>query len=158
MPATKKEMQIESHKLKVMKEAKTGLDMIKSWYEPMAPGEPSGLDPRRVAEPPLFAAKKPEMISTFGHNLYVQLMERGILDPKTRCFAMIACYLTNGHYLAVGHWAVIAKQFGATEEELLELAFAVNYANSKSKMIDTQEAMQTALNSPEFKQAHNLNT
>lgn len=157
MAATKKEMQIEANKLKVMKKAKTGLEMIKSWYEPLAPGEPQVDTSKMDADPPLYAAKKPEMLSTFGHNMYVQLMERGILDPKTRCFVMIACYLTNDHHKGIGHWAVMAKQFGATEEELLELAFAVNYANSKSKMMGMQEAMQAVLTSPEFKQAHNLN-
>ena len=158
MPATRKEMEIEANKLKKMKSAKTGLDMMKSWYEPMAPGEPPGFDLDKLdADPPLYAQRKPEMLSTFGHNMYVQLMERGILDPKTRCFIMMACYLTNGHYIALGHWGVVAKQFGATDEEIMELAFAVNYANTKSKMIDTQGALATLFNSPEYQQANNLN-
>ena len=136
----------EEKVLKAMKEAKTAEEMTRSWMaqRPGYEGSPSGgFD--------FYIKRKPEMISTFAHNQLTQMVDRGILDPKTRYLVILACYLMVEHWDGVFPQCCNAKAAGATEEEIMEVAFLTCYATGKSKMVDTGLALGKAFESPTFK-------
>ena len=102
--------------LKAMKEAKTAEEMTRSWMtqRPDYAGSPSGgFD--------FYIKRKPEMVSTYAHNQLTQMIERGILDPKTRYLVILACYMMANHWEGLLPQCCNAKAAGATEEEILEV-------------------------------------
>ena len=141
----------EAKVLKAMKEAKTAEEMTRSWMtqRPGYAGPPGGgFD--------FYIKKKPEMVSTYAHNQLTQMIERGILDPKTRYLVILACYMMANHWKGLLPQCCNAKAAGATEEEILEVAFLVCYAVSKAKNADTCEALAGVLENPIFKKTQKL--
>lgn len=136
----------EEKVVKAMKEAKTAEEMIKSWAS-----QRPGFVPPAVNELDLYIRRKPEMISTYAHNQLTQLIERGILDPKTRYLIIIACYIMLDHWQGILPQCCNAKAAGATEEEIMEVAFITCYAVGKAKNVDTAMALAKAFESPVFK-------
>jgi alkylhydroperoxidase/carboxymuconolactone decarboxylase family protein YurZ len=137
----------EDPQLKKMKEAKTGIEMIASWGQP--------IDTIHS----IYAERMPDQIRDYAHTPTMHAIERQMqkkLDPKIWPLIMIAIYLTNKHYEAVGHWAILARQRGATDDEILEAAAAVNYGNSKSKEVETDEVMTAVFDDPEFKNTKSI--
>jgi len=137
----------EENVLKAMKEAKTAEEMIDSWLT-QRPGFtwPAGTDPLG-----LYVKKKPEMIYTHAHNQLTQLVDRGILDPKTRYLVILACYMMNEHWRGGLPQACNAKAAGATEEEIMEVAHIVCYAVSKTKLSDSATYLNEIFNDPIYK-------
>ena len=141
----------EKKVVKAMKEAKTAQEMISSWFtqRPGYEGSPgAGFD--------FFIKRKPEMIPTFAHNSLTQIVERGILDPKTRYLCIIGCYLMANHWDGLPAQCSNAKAAGATDEEILEVAFIVCYAVAKSKNADMSNALGKVLESPVYKKVRKL--
>jgi alkylhydroperoxidase/carboxymuconolactone decarboxylase family protein YurZ len=132
---------------KAMKEAKTAEEM----YAPWGTQRP-GFVPPPVNELDLYIRRKPEMVSTFAHSALTQLVDRGILDPKTRYLIILACYLMEKHWEGILPQCCNAKACGATEEEIMEVAFIACYAASKSKNVDTALALAKVFESPVFKE------
>ena len=132
---------------KAMKEAKTAEEMINSWYV-QRPGceKPTGPGPTD-----LYKKRKPEMIFTYAHNQLTQLVDRGILDPKTRYLVILGCYMMEDHWQGILPQCCNAKAAGATEEEIMEVAHIACYAVSKAKLVDTSMALAKAFESPDFK-------
>ena len=131
---------------KAMKEAKTATEMVESWAT-QAPGREieSTLDGLR-----LYLKEKPEMIQTFAHNPLTQVTERGILDAKTRYLISVAVYMTLDHWCGVLPQCCNAKAAGCTDEEILEIAFMVNYGVSKAKMSDNAETLAEVFENPMY--------
>ena len=82
--------------VKAMKAAKTGEEILASWamqrpgYKPGAKGDPT---------PGLLGPQQgPEMLHTFAQNQLSQLLDRGILDPKTRYLLLVGLYMMNNHW------------------------------------------------------------
>ena len=140
----------EEHIVKAMKKAKTGEEMMKSWYTQRPGASEAGAEAQ--ATPLHFWAKrKPEMISTYAHNQLMQLLDRGILEPKTRYLIILACYMMEGCWRGILPQMCNAKAAGATEEEIMETAFLACYAVSKDKMVYTGQALNEVFNNPIFK-------
>jgi alkylhydroperoxidase/carboxymuconolactone decarboxylase family protein YurZ len=141
----------EKKVLKAMKEAKTAEEMTRSWLtqRPGYSGSPgAGFD--------FYIKRKPEMVATYAHNQLTQMIERGILDPKTRYLVILACYMMANHWEGLLPQCCNAKAAGATEEEILEVAFLACYAVGKAKNADTSQALARALESPVFKKVKKL--
>ena len=77
-----------------MKGAKNAQEMVNSWIE-QRPGyeRPSAASPLDF-----YIKRKPEMVFTYAHNQLTQVVERGILDPKTRYLVILAQLPQLGGY------------------------------------------------------------
>ncbi len=137
----------EAKVLKAMKAAKTAKEMRNSWHQQ----RPGFKDPEGPSNLDLYTEKKPEMISTFAHNALTQLVERGILDPKARYLVIIGCYMMIGEWGGLLQQCCNAKAAGATDEEILEVAFIADYAASKHMLTHTGAALSKVFESPIFK-------
>lgn len=136
----------EQKVVNAMKAAKTGEEILQSWLT-QRPGYefPSGFNPLD-----LYIKRKPEMIYTYAHNQLTQLLDRGILDPKTRYLIIIACYMMENHWEGLPVQCSNAKAAGATEEEIMEVAHIACYAVSKDKLVNTSANLGRIFDSPEF--------
>lgn len=141
----------EEHVLAAMKGAKTAKEMTESWLV-----QRPGYEPPPNGYLKLWFERKPEMIPTFSHNALTQMVERGILDPKTRYLMIIACYMTNGHWLGIPVQCANAKAAGATEEEIMEVAHIACYAASKAKLSDVEAVLSKVFDSDSFKNTQPL--
>ena len=92
----------------------------------------------------------------YAHNQLTQVLDRGILDPKTRYLIILACYMMEDHWRGLLPQCCNAKAAGATEEEIMETAFLACYAVSKAKMVDTGGALAEVFESPSFKNIQRL--
>ena len=101
--------------VKAMKAAKTGPEIFASWamqrpgYVPGQGGDPT-LD--------FWSDHKVEMLHTFAQNQLSQLLDRGILDPKTRYLLLVGLYMMTNHWDGVLPQACNAKAAGASDEEI----------------------------------------
>lgn len=137
----------EKHIVKAMKEAKTAQDMVMSWIT-QAPER----DARGVAKPlRLWVERKPEMIETFAHNQLTQMIDRGILDKKTRYLVILGIYMALRHWGGIVPQCCNAKAAGATEEEIMEVAFLADYGVSKTWLVEMGAALGDAFENPFYK-------
>ncbi|HLA80751.1 MAG TPA: carboxymuconolactone decarboxylase family protein [Thermoleophilia bacterium] len=133
--------------VKAMKAAKTGEEILASWamqrpgYKPGAGGDPS-LD--------FWVKRRPDMLHTYAQNQLTGLLDRGILDPKTRYLLLVGLYMMNDHYDGVMPQASNAKAAGATEEEIMEVAFCVCYSVGKAKLQETGACLDAVFSNPMF--------
>jgi alkylhydroperoxidase/carboxymuconolactone decarboxylase family protein YurZ len=141
----------EKEVLKAMKAAKTAAEMTQSWFT-----QRPGYEGDAGAGFDFYIKRKPEMVSTYAHNQLTQMVDRGILDPKTRYLCILACYMMANHWGGLMAQCCNAKAAGATEEEILEVAFIVCYAVGKAKNADTSQALAKVLESPTFKKVKKL--
>jgi alkylhydroperoxidase/carboxymuconolactone decarboxylase family protein YurZ len=134
--------------VKAFKAAKTGEEILASWalqrpgYKPGDKGDPS-LD--------FWVKNRPDMLHTFAQNQLTGLLDRGILDPKTRYLLLVGLYMMNNHWDGVLPQACNAKAAGATEEEIMEVAFCVCYSVGKAKMQESGQCLDTVFNNATFK-------
>ena len=106
----------EAKAVQAFKEAKTGEEMVRSWGA-QSPGREmdSLVDVYR-----LFIDNRPDIIETWAHRPLQEIMDRGILDRKTRELCFLAILLAwQRHYGVIAHVAN-AKAAGVTDEEILE--------------------------------------
>jgi alkylhydroperoxidase/carboxymuconolactone decarboxylase family protein YurZ len=131
---------------KAMKEAKTAAEMYASWGN-----QRPGFTPPPVNELELYITRKPEMVEIFAHKALTHLLDRGVLDPKTRYLVILACYMMADHWEGMLPQCCNAKACGATDEEIMEIAFIACYASAKAKNVDTSLALKKVFDSPVFK-------
>jgi 4-carboxymuconolactone decarboxylase len=99
--------------------------------------EPSGKDERSGAKRVLgdFA---PALVGFTDDVLFGQVWKRSELSAKERSLVTVACLTTNGNTEQLGFHLGLAKQNGATEEELIEtithLAFYAGWPAAMSAM------------------------
>ncbi len=91
------------------------------------------------------------MLHTYAQNQLCGLLARGILDPKTRYLLLVGLYMMNGHWEGVLPQACNAKAAGATDEELVEVAFCVCYSVGKAKLQESGACLRKVFESPTFK-------
>ena len=132
---------------KAMKEAKTARDMVLSWAT-QAPGRDMS---RALNGLRLYVEKKPEMIETFAHNQLTQVIDRGILDRKTRYLVILGIYMALRHWRGISPQCCNAKAAGCTDEEIMEVAFLADYGVSKTMLVESGEALAEVFESPMYK-------
>ena len=131
--------------VKAMKEAKTAREMVLSWGT-QAPGR----DMQRSLDAfKLFVDRKPEMIETFAKNPLTQVIDRGILDRKTRCLVLLGIVMAMESKSGIIPQYNNAKAAGCTEEEVMEVAFLVTYQACKDMMGFLSPALAEAFKSAE---------
>lgn len=112
--------------VKAMKEARTAEEKIKSWG-----AQTPGRDMRRSLEMyRLFIERRPDIIENFTFRPYREIVERGILDRKTRELCFLAVVMAMNSVGVISH-CQNAKAAGITEEEILEVASIVCYGSAK---------------------------
>ncbi|OFW59297.1 MAG: hypothetical protein A2133_05085 [Actinobacteria bacterium RBG_16_64_13] len=138
--------------VKAMKAAKTGEEILASWAK-QRPGYGKPPD-----DPTLdfWVERKVEMLHTYAQNQLTQLLDRGILDPKTRYLLLVGLYMMNGHWEGVLPQACNAKAAGASDEEIMEVAFCVCYSVGKAKMQESGACLNKVFNSETFKKIEKL--
>jgi len=99
----------------------------------------------------LFAERKPEMIHTFAGNQLAQVVERGILDKKTRPLVTLGVYMAQRHWDGIGAQVCNARAAGATDEEIMEVAFIADYGASKTWLVEICQALGKAFESDNYK-------
>jgi alkylhydroperoxidase/carboxymuconolactone decarboxylase family protein YurZ len=130
-----------------MKAAVTGEEILASWakqrpgYKPGDKGDPS-LD--------FWVKNRPDMLQTYAQNQLTGLLDRGILDPKTRYLLLVGLYMMNNHWDGVLPQACNARAAGATDEELMEVAFCVCYSVGKAKLQESGACLDGVFNNPTF--------
>jgi len=132
--------------VKAMKAAVTGEEILESW----AMQRPGYGKPPDDPTLDFWVENKPEMLHTFAQNQLTQLLDRGILDPKTRYLVLVACYMMNNHWEGVLPQACNAKAAGATDEEIMEVAFCVCYSVGKAKLQESGACLAEVFASPTF--------
>lgn len=126
--------------VKAMRDAKTAEEIIKSWSTQSEGHDPS----RNLGLFKFWAERKPEMIETFAHNILWRGIDNDVLDPKTRTLCTLAIAMAlksrDGVIAQTGN----AKGAGATEEEIMQLAWLACYQSAKGMMAFTCEAIEEA--------------
>ena len=116
--------------------------MQRPGYKPGGKGDPT-LD--------FWGDNKVEMLHTYAQNPLTQLLDRGILDPKTRYLLLVGLYMMNDHWDGVLPQACNAKAAGATDEEIMEVAFCVCYSVGKAKMQESGACLDTVFGNDMYK-------
>jgi alkylhydroperoxidase/carboxymuconolactone decarboxylase family protein YurZ len=129
----------EAEVVAAMKAAVTGEEVLASWAK-QRPGYGKPPD-----DPSL------DMLHTYAQNQLTGLLDRGILDPKTRYLLLVGLYMMNGHYDGVLPQACNARAAGATDEEIMEVAYCVCYSVGKAKLQETGACLDTVFGSQTFK-------
>jgi len=137
----------EREVVKAMKKAKTAREKILSWGT-----QRQGASMERTLNVlRAYLDRKPEMIETFAHNQLTQVTERGILDRKTRYLVLLGIYMALRHWQGVHPQCCNARAAGCTEEEIMEVAFLVNYGVSKTMLVESSMALAEVFESPAYK-------
>ena len=132
--------------VEAMKAAVTGEEVLASWAK-QRPGYGKPAD-----DPSLdfWVKNRPDMLHTYAQNQLTGLLDRGILDPKTRYLLLVGLYMMNNHWEGVLPQACNARAAGATDEELMEVAFCVCYSVGKAKLQESGACLGTVFDSPTF--------
>ncbi len=89
----------------------------------------------------VFVERKPHMWEEYAHEPFYHMVDRGVLDPKTRELVsagiMMALHRRGG---AIFHM-LSALCNGATEEEIMEVAFLTCYVLPKIQMSATNDIL-----------------
>ena len=134
--------------VKVVKEAANASEMTAAWFG-LRPRGNEALSERTGSPLDFYAKNKPEMIVN-ANRLYTEILDRGILDPKTMFLVIIACYMMDGHWDGVLPQCCNAKAAGASREEIMEVAAVMAYAKVKMNAVDTAASLAPALESQVF--------
>ena len=126
--------------VKAMKEAKTPREIVLSWAT-QADGKTVDKE-MKIFD--LWVQRKPEMLETFAKNVLTPVIDRGILDAKTRTIVNLAINMAAGSKDGVLSQVANAKGAGWTEEEMMEVAYLVCYLTAKGKMAMASEALADA--------------
>lgn len=137
---------------KAMKEAKTARDMVLSW----ATQRPGASMEGALKGLRLYLERKPEMVETFAHNALTQVVDRGILDRKTRYLVILAVYMALRHWRGITPQCCNAKAAGCTDEEIMEVAFLADYGVSKTMLVESGEVLAEVFESPMYKRIKKL--
>lgn len=123
--------------VRTMKEAKTGRDIVLSWGNQAEGRNMKGsLELFR-----LYTERKPEMLETYAQNPLTQIVDRGILDRRTRYLVLLAIALAReSREGVIAQWAN-AKGAGWTEEEVMEVAFLAAYQAGKGSIAFSADAL-----------------
>jgi alkylhydroperoxidase/carboxymuconolactone decarboxylase family protein YurZ len=117
----------EAKAVQQFKKAKTPKEMVYSWAS-QTPGRP--IDREWEAIGPI-AEKAPHIVEYYAHRGLEQMMDRGVLDRKTRELVFIGMmFMLNEQPGAAAHIAN-AKAGGVTDEEILAVGEIATYVGAK---------------------------
>lgn len=123
----------EAKGVKAFKNAKTPKEMVYSWAS-QSPGRPMEKQWEVIST---FAEKAPWILEYYAQRGLENVMDRGVLDRKTRELIMIGMLLVLKDGDGVGAHVANAKAAGVTEEELAAVAEIACYEASKTMCMST---------------------
>jgi alkylhydroperoxidase/carboxymuconolactone decarboxylase family protein YurZ len=130
----------ENNIVKAMKEAKTAREMVMSWGT-----QAMGRDMERSLKAfQLWVDRKPEMMEVFAQNILWRVIDRGILDGKTRSLVLLGITMAMGSKEGIVSQCANAKGAGCSEEEIMEIAYLACYMACKDKLAMTCDALTEA--------------
>jgi alkylhydroperoxidase/carboxymuconolactone decarboxylase family protein YurZ len=142
--ATTKEAEV----VKAMKEATTGQEMVESWAK-FFPGGDEEIVKEVIKQNKnifrVYIEKAPHMLETFPQKPLAEVVERGILDPKTRELILVGMLAVMGRTGGLIFHILAAVCHGATEEEIMEIIFLAAYEQAKCQMGTMGEPVAEAL-------------
>lgn len=129
----------EADELKAYKAAKTPKEMVESWGLKLG-GKADMLHELYG----VYEEKAPHLniIKTFVQDPEIEMMERGILDPKGKELAKLALALGSANTTRVTTQVVAAKAKGATDEEIMDAVWLSVYSAAKSPLSNIGQAIQ----------------
>ena len=117
----------EVKSVEAFRKAKTGVEMIRSWAS-QTPGRKTG-ELEKIME--LMCDKRLDLVEHYAQKPLADMMDRGILDRKTREMIMIGVLMGMGDGLGVVAHVQNAVAAGVTSEELWEVVAIVMYEAGK---------------------------
>lgn len=130
----------EVKSVKAFRDAKTGKEMVYAW---------ASQSPGRNMEPlyqqlKIFADEAPWIIENFCHKPLADLMDRGVLDRKTRELVLLGVMMAMRE--KGGTIAHVANSLaaGITREEILAVAECVCYEGGKTMSVAVADMLTAA--------------
>jgi len=122
--------------LKAFKEAKTAREMVASWYFLTNMTEDEAMEQMKQEEKyfGVWIEKAPDIVKVFMHDPLMQVMERQILDGKTRELLIVAVYAAMRDGGGLSFHIPAALGAGATEDEVMETIFLTAYMQAKNML------------------------
>ncbi len=130
----------EAKAVKIFKDAKTPKEMVESWAS-QTPGRPMGKQWEVIST---FAEKAPWILEYYAQRGLENIMDRGVLDRKTRELVMIGMLLVMKDIDGVAAHVANAKAAGVTEEEFAAVIEIACYEASKTQCMSALVAMKNA--------------
>jgi len=130
----------EAKALQAFKDAKTPKEMVNSWAS-QTPGRP--MEGQWEAIAPL-AEKAPWILEYYAQRGLEKIMDRGVLDRKTRELIMIGMLMLMNDPYGVSAHVANAKAAGVTEEEVAAVAEIACYEASKVMCMNVHMQMKQA--------------
>ena len=130
----------EAKAVKAFRDAKTGKEMVYAWGAQSPGRSMEGL--YQILK--LFADKAPWLIDNFGHKPLADIMDRGVLDRKTRELVIIGMMLITKETGGVIAHVANGLAAGITEEEIIAVAECACYEGGKPMLVACSEMLTTA--------------
>jgi len=130
----------EAKAVKAFRDAETGRDKVYSWGSQTPGRDMEGL----YQALRLFADKAPWLIDTYAHNPLADIMDRGVLDRKTRELVLIGMMLVMREPGGVTAHVANGLAAGLTEEEIIAVAECACYEGGKPMVVACSEMLTNA--------------
>ena len=124
--------------VEAMKKAKTGREMIDSWAPLVGPGADMAGAHKTFG---VYADNAPWMMEDFSQTPLIKLLERGVLDAKTRELIFVALCVDTETAGGIIFHIEAAAHAGATKEEIMEVLCISAYDFAKNHMSRIGEAV-----------------
>lgn len=123
----------EAKAVKAFKDAKTPKEMVYSWAS-QSPG--MSMDKLWEGIKP-FAEKYPSLVEYYAHRGLQNIMDRGVLDRKTRELVLLRMFMSiPGGSICVAEQIANAKSAGATDDEIMGVVECACYTAGKGLAVD----------------------
>jgi len=130
----------EAQAVKAFREARTPREKVFSWGSQTPGRDMEGL----YQALKLFAEKAPWLIDTYAHNPLADIMDRGVLDRKTRELVLIGMMLVMKESAGVVAHVANGLAAGLTEEEIIAVAECACYEGGKPMVVACSEMLTNA--------------
>ena len=130
----------ESQAVKAFRDAKTGKEKVYSWGSQTPGRDMEGL----YQALKLFADKAPWLIDTYAHDPLADIMDRGVLDRKTRELVLIGMMLVMREPGGVIAHVANGLAAGLSEVEIIAVAECACYEGGKPMVVACSEMLTNA--------------
>jgi alkylhydroperoxidase/carboxymuconolactone decarboxylase family protein YurZ len=130
----------EAKSVAAFKKAKTPQEMVYAWAS-QTPGRPIEKEWKAIES---VANKMPEVFEYYTHRGLEKMMDRGVLDRKTRELVFIGIMLAMNEQPGMAAHVANARAGGVTDEEIFAVAEIAAYAGAKVNMMRTMFSLKNA--------------
>jgi len=130
----------EVRAVKAFRDAKTGKEKVYAWGSQSPGRDMEGL--YQVMK--LFADKAPWLIDTYAHDPLADIMDRGVLDRRTRELVFIGMMLMVKDQGGVTAHVANGLAAGLSEEEIIAVAECACYEGGKPMVVACSQMLTNA--------------